>query len=216
MGSKDNRKSIVPPANPPERPDLSCSNQGLEYAIYNGPSAAGWDPNSLTSGTPQHVGKTTNVGLRDTNDIYGNKPTDPAHVAVSHRGYIYAKAAGEYTFTIPICDNDAMLWVGPKAYSGFTEANKDIAQGWVSTGGQPVAFKMTLERGKYYPIRLIFTNWGGPGNLAFEIKAPDGSVILDSTTGASEYLVRFSCDETSAPKFPPFGSASEKSPTPAR
>lgn len=87
-------------------------------------------------------------------------------------------------------------------------------------GEQPQTLRMDLERGRHYPIRIVWENSGGPGNFKFDVKAPDGSVVVDANTGASDVLVRCSCDGTSAPTFPLFESETTQStvapPAPAR
>lgn len=150
------------------------------------------------------MGKTTALGVRDSADIYGKKPSDSEYIVVSHRGYAYAKQSGEYTFTVPVSDNIVAAWIGPNAVSGYTRSNANLFQEW---GGTSAVYKMTVEKGKYYPIRIMWANAGGPGSFQFEIKAPDGTVVADSKSGASKFLVQYSCDGTSAPKFTtPFGS----------
>ncbi len=54
---------------------------------------------------------------------------------------------------------------------------------------------MTLEKGKYYLFRLVWTNFGGPGWFKFKIPAPDGTVVIDDKTTSCPYLVRFGCNE---------------------
>ena len=111
---------------------------------------------------------------------------------------------------MPSVDNIAMVWVGPKAYYGYTRNNADIVQTYVSTGGQPVQYKATFTAGQYYPFRVMYANGGGPGNFKLSITGPDGKVIIDDKTTSSPSIVQFSCDGVSAPKFPDFGAETEK------
>lgn len=198
-GSVANRKVLE------EKPDMSCGNLGLEYAIYDGPSNKEWDPQMYDSADPQFTGRTTKVGVADASNIYGNKPKQSEHVVTTHRGYLYAKQSGVYTFTAPACDDSLRLWIGDKASSGWTAGNVDLFQEYVSAGGSPKQFTKPLEKGKYYPLRLVWGNYAGVGNFGFEIKAPDGSVVLDGRSGASDYLVSHSCDGSTAPKYPAWG-----------
>lgn len=53
----------------------------------------------------------------------------------------------------------------------------------------------------------MYANGGGPGYFSIEIKAPDNSIIVgNDMTVESLFLVQYSCDKTSAPRFPDFGS----------
>lgn len=204
------------PIGPPAA-DVSCNNQGFEYAIYNCVNAAGapitvsggaWpvDPTIFKTRTPQTTGKTTSFGLTDTNTIYGYTPTDPEHVVVDHRGYLFAQQDGVYTFSNPAADDIVLLWLGSLAYSGWTRSNAVLEQQW-SGSQQPKTFTATLTKGKYYPMRIFFANGGGPGYFKFRLTAPDGTVILgDGAVATTPFLVQFSCDGTTAPKFPAWGS----------
>ncbi len=204
-GSLKNREALYAPfpPEPSDKPDLSCGNAGLEYAIFPRPDG---DFEPIKQTAPEATGVTTTVGFAVTTNIYGSVPANSQHLWVNHRGYLYAGQSGDYTFSMTLVDNDAMLWFGKKAYSGYTQQNVDVFQGWIAAGTPAVESKQTLQKGNYYPIRLLFANWGGPGNLKLTVKAPDGSLILDDQSGSSEYFVRFSCDGILAPKYPAFGA----------
>jgi GLEYA domain len=208
-----------PMAPVPTAPDLSCGNQGFQYAIYpnkrdgtsnayNDDTYSNFNEQVFKTSALEYSGKTAVVGVSDTNLIYGNKPSDFGHVAVNHRGYVFAKEDGDYTFTFSLTDNISLLWVGSNAYSGYTRANANIVQHWLGTGGGvPKTYKTTFQAGKYYPIRVLFGNGGGPGYFGLRLTAPDGTVIIgDGAPAESPYLVQYSCDKTSAPRFPPFGN----------
>lgn len=206
------------PPKPPGPPtaDLSCGNQGFQYAIYPNKKADGtlnfndspfygsFEAEVFKTAALQYSGKTTSVGISDCSIIYGNRLASQEYVAVNHRGYVFAQQAGEYTFSLPACDDTAQLWVGPNAYRGYRRNNANIVP---TAAGQ--VYKITFEAGKYYPIRMLYANGQGPGSFSFKLTAPDGTVVIgDSTTADSPFLVQYSCDRTTAPPFPPFGSES--------
>ena len=207
----------------PPTADISCGNQGLAYGIfpnqyangaqqtYNAPDYSAFDPTPFKTMNPQVTGVTTSLGFTDANNIYGNTPTNYQFVTVNHRGYIFAEQSGQYTFSFPSCDNIVMFWLGPTAYTDYTRANANIIQPWTASGTTAVTYQTTLTQGTYYPIRIIFANGGGPGNMQISITAPDGKVIVDNTTGPSTMLVQFSCDGVSAPKFPALGAEASTS-----
>ena len=200
-------------------PDLSCGNQGLEYAVYPSNRADGtqmtfvpsdtgysvYDPTVFKIAKPESIGKTTTLGITDTQKIYDSTRASGEYVTVNHRGYLFTQQAGEYTFSILPGNDIALFWTGSIAYSGFTRANADVVRSVDVT--PPPAFKQTFRQGEYVPIRLIYANAAGTGTFAAEIKAPDGTVIIGAgTTTKSPYVVQFSCDRVKAPKFAPYGS----------
>lgn len=199
-------------------PDLSCGNQGLQYAIYgNNPdgsintfTAAGYPTfvaEIFKTAPLQYSGTTTSIGLSASSPIYGNVPANPQYVAVNHRAYIFAQQSGAYTFTLPYVDDITILWVGPAAYSGYTRSNANIIQTYIGGSQTPMTYTVTFQEGNYYPLRVLWANGGGPGAFQFQLKGPDGKVIVGAdTTAPSPFLVQYSCDETTAPRFPPFGS----------
>ena len=212
-----NLSQTAPKDETPKKADLSCGNQGLAYAIYPNKRPDGtnvpwteeytdFDPTIFKTAVPQVTGKTKTIGTPDTKSIYGITPTDWEYVVVNHRGFFFAEQSGEYTFTMPSCDNFVLLWTGSKAFTDYTRANADLVQKYVQTGGQPVVYKQTLNQGQYYPMRILFANAGGPGNFQFSIKAPDGKVVFDDKITNSPAFVQFSCDGVTAPKFPAFGA----------
>jgi len=147
------------------------------------------------------------VAASDVTNIYGNRPSNTEYVTVNHRGYVFAQQAGEYTFTIPSSDDITLLWVGPTAYSGWSRANAKIIQPFVSSGATPISYKETFTAGQYIPIRIMWAIGGGPRQFSLELKAPDGTVIIGGKDAkGSLFLVQYSCDRTSAPRYPPFGS----------
>lgn len=100
------------------------------------------------------------------------------------------------------------LWLGPNAYSGWNRANAALIVG--NTGGSPGAgsFNVQLQAGSYTPIRVMFAQAQGEAIFRLSVISPDGSTLLDSSTLGSPYVLRYSCDDTSAPVFPEFGEES--------
>lgn len=156
---------------------------------------------------PQFTGLTNSVGVTATNTIYGRTPSDSNYVAVNHRTYLYTYMQGDYTFNVPDCDDITIVWIGSKAYSGYSRQNAQLVQNYVPSGGNSITSTIPLAQGLYVPVRVLFGNGGGPGRFGFTITGPDGKVIVsrDSTT-PSPYLIQYSCDlGIKAPKFPDWG-----------
>ncbi|KAK6351456.1 hypothetical protein TWF718_004616 [Orbilia javanica] len=185
---------------------------------------ANFDPTVLKRRNPNTAGQTSDnpsyyrhgtnvkVGLSSaqTNpvDIYGT-PHDFGQyadlVAINHRAYIFAPEDGTYTFSLPSSDDITLLWVGSKAYSGWNRQNADIVQQFVASGSTPVVFRTDLKKGTYTPIRIVWANRGGAGNFKLRIVAPDKSLLLSEDSESNDYIVQYSCDGYSAPKYPDWG-----------
>ena len=164
-----------------------------------------YDPTVFKTAKPETISKTKSIGITDTTKIYDSTRASGEYVTVNHRGYLFTHQAGEYTFSIPPGDDITLVWVGSKAYSGFTRANADVIRSYGTAA--PLDFKQTFQQGEYVPIRIIYANAAGPGTFVAEIKAPDGTVIIGAgTTKESPYLIQYSCDRVEAPKFSPYGS----------
>jgi hypothetical protein len=109
-----------------------------------------------------------------------------------------------------------LVWVGPLAFTGWTRANagleqvyNDPPQGYVGYPGEaPVSFTANLQAGQYYPLRIVYANAQRAAEFHLYVTAPDGTQFLGPNTAGSPYLVRYSCDGVTAPRFPPFGDQS--------
>ncbi|EPS36387.1 hypothetical protein H072_10119 [Dactylellina haptotyla CBS 200.50] len=216
----------------PLKPDTSCGNIGLQHYATPNTDVNGnkvtnidlFDPavlkrrNPMTAGQSQDnpaqncYGTTTKVGFSQaqTNpiDVYGYKQDFGTYadvLAINHRGYIFAPQDGKYTFSLPSSDDITFLWVGQTAYTGWTRQNANIIQKFAGGNSKPTSTQIDLKKGTYTPIRIVWANQGGAGNFKLRITAPDGSVLLDEKSENNEYIVQYSCDNTSGPKYPAWG-----------
>lgn len=139
--------------------------------------------------------------------IYGSSQTfRSAYFTLNHVGYIFAQVTGTYTFTLSNVDDIVFLWHGDKAISGWTRDNADVTA--IYSVLPTSAGTVDLVQGQYLPFRIVFGNAQGAIKFTVQLAAPDGTVILDSNTQDSKFLVQYSCDGVAAPVFPPFGSES--------
>ncbi|KAL6880744.1 GLEYA domain-containing protein [Trichoderma novae-zelandiae] len=190
----------------------TCGNQGIEFAYYNrtvGGDFANFQPEAYKTIQPEYESATNIIGgisFQDSSpkSIYGSPPLSESDFILNHRGYIYARQTGTYTFNLNQVDDAAFIWVGPEAYSGWTGANAD-AKAVYANGPAQGTFTVDLAEGQYYPFRIIYGQ--GPRIAEFDITvtSPDGTTFLSSGTTGSPYLVRFSCDRSTAPRFSSFG-----------
>ncbi|KAI5203461.1 hypothetical protein AUEXF2481DRAFT_25966 [Aureobasidium subglaciale EXF-2481] len=207
----------------PLLPDTSCNNAGLEYAYYSSLLTTIWDystpsyglsPSDYRTILPNYTSTTTMIGgfawntYHQTSHIYNSTlALENDKMILNHRGYFFAPSSGNYTFSIPTCDDVAFFWLGESAYSGFNSSNYLILD---NQGSGTKSATVTLMAGIYYPIRLIYGNvGGGPGSLYFQVEQGD-EVVGDWRSTESPYFVRYSCHGTAAaaPAFAAFGQES--------
>ncbi|UKZ58746.1 uncharacterized protein TrAtP1_000071 [Trichoderma atroviride] len=185
-----------------------CGNQGIEFAYYAktvGGEFSDFHPEAYKLLQPRYQATTNCIGgisFQDSADksIYGSPPLPESNFVLNHRGYIYARQTGAYTFTLDKVDDAAFLWVGGVAFSGWAAANANLKVVY-NNGPAQGTYTVNLQEGRYYPFRIFYGQ--GPRIAEFDInvKAPDGTTFLSSNRTGSPYLVRFSCDGFTAPRF---------------
>ena len=189
----------------------TCGNEGLQWTAVSQPAnnqAVGFpdfDLNAMKSSTETLAqGTTTSFGISMISvgwkflrvrkaSVYGSV-LNLEHFAVNHKGYIYARVTGQYTFTIDKPDDLLLLWVGKQDY---TRDNADISNSYFDDRTMTVT--RLLQAGQYYPIRMVFAQGDGEVGLSGTITDPEGQVLLSKDTGASPWVVQYSCDRTTAP-----------------
>ncbi|KAH0038681.1 hypothetical protein KCU78_g1444, partial [Aureobasidium melanogenum] len=135
--------------------------------------------------------------------IYPNSVYNSDNIYSGYDPTVIKSESPEYQATASP-DDIALLWLGSNAYSGWTRANADATA--VIFGNPSASATIDLVQGQYLPFRIVFGQAQGAISFYLSVAAPDGTVILNSNTPNSQFLVRFSCDGTLAPEFPPFGS----------
>ncbi|KAH7258786.1 hypothetical protein NW759_014204 [Fusarium solani] len=200
---------------------ISCDNLGFDWAYYSNPAQntdttySNFHPDSFKRVNPLYVGTTPYVGglyqpgsENAPGPIYGSA-TDLSldYFALNHHGYIYACETGTYQFNIPYANDAVYLWLGAKAYAGWSESNADAKARY----NQPdhiagsASFSITVPAGAYVPIRFVYGQAQYGGGFYFTITTPNGQVIASNEATASPYVVRYSCDNILAPRYPAFG-----------
>lgn len=124
------------------------------------------------------------------------------YFVLNHRGYIYAQQTGTYTFSVGSVDDAVCAWVGALAYTGWVRANDNLD---AAIFIPYPTYSVDLVAGQYYPIRIVFGQAQGAASFEMTVTAPDGTSFLGGSTGASPYLVQFSCDGVTAPAYASFG-----------
>jgi hypothetical protein len=131
----------------------------------------------------------TNAGnLIETTTINGTiQLADVVETAFSFQyfGYFVPPTSANYTFRAH-ADETFVFWIGAKALSGYTYANKDMYGNYNGTfpEQQTQSFTIALTAGQFYPIRIQWANSAGWGELDVFTWANDiGQVNTSNFTG---------------------------------
>jgi hypothetical protein len=200
---------------------ISCGNLGFDWAYYSNPAQntdttySSFHPASFKRTVPIFVGTTRQIGglynapgTDPVGPIYGSSDLALDYFALNHHGYMYACEAGTYKFDIPYANDAVYLWIGAKAYAGWTEGNADAK----ALYNQPdhiagrASFEIDLPASVYIPIRIVYGQAQYGGGFTFTITSPSGKILVDSDVASNPFIVRYSCDGVSAPQYPPFGA----------
>ncbi|KAM9903105.1 hypothetical protein OXX69_008057, partial [Metschnikowia pulcherrima] len=124
--------------------------------------------------------------------VYGYEVT-VSNFTMSIGGYFLANQTGNYTFNM-FADDGGFLQIGA-GESCCGEAVEDASGDsfralWPSTANARIA----LEAGVYYPVKVVYVNWSGPGGFQLRYTAPDGQVTTDM--GSQIYQMRQLCTRT--------------------
>jgi len=96
------------------------------------------------------------------------------HYTLQWRGYFQAPASGDFNvWTSNTVDDDAGVWVGSAALAP-TYAN---ANAFVGGDRLLSANSVTLVAGKWYPIRMVFTEFGGAEACQFALQDATNQVV---------------------------------------
>ena len=79
-----------------------------------------------------------------------------------YTGFFLAPTTATYTFSI-FADEKAYIWLGNYATAGYTNANANAYSDYFTS--HTGTFSVALTAGRFYPIRLQWSNLGGPGDL---------------------------------------------------
>ncbi|KAI8651837.1 PA14 domain-containing protein [Fusarium keratoplasticum] len=199
---RNSRQCIVP------KPDQSCGNAGLEYAVYDNPyynsdilDYADFDVTHFHGATPLFEGITDRVGIAQGQNPYyppikvydDSEEMFLQYKAISHVALLYAPYSGDYEISVPVSDEITLVWVGGKAITDWTRENADVEQRYHYETREPQVVRIHLEAGSYNNLRILWANGQGEFSFILSIKAPNGDVIVDGTESNTDYLVRFPC-----------------------
>ncbi|KAI0197386.1 GLEYA domain-containing protein [Xylaria flabelliformis] len=202
-----------------------CSNEGWDWAYYpnpltnNGENYPGFKADVFKTKTPTYTGVTPFIGGLSAlgasdGKIYNSTSTlNSTYFVLNQHAYLWACEKGTWQFDISGVDDLVLAWVGDVAYSGWTDANANARAVWTfqGTGSHTgsASFTTDLEGGSFVPVRFVFANAQGGGAFKVTITSPSGIIVHQTgRTANNDWVVRRSCDESTAPEFPSFGKES--------
>ena len=125
---------------------------------------------------------------------FGNNPDVAENFTMEWLGYFLPSVSGDFVFNTAV-DDYGYLWIGQEAVTGFTTSNA-ICQ------NDSISWTNTMTAGKYYPVRIRFTEIAGNNQYALSFGLNNTNLVnnLQSTVG------RFYRDiNTNAGAFPGSG-----------
>ena len=134
---------------------------GLHYSKYNGYFAD--NPNWFNINTVTSTGTYTNV---DVNNV-------PNNTSYQWIGFFKPNESGFWTFST-FSDDASYLWIGSYAESEYTTDNAVVNNGGTHSS-QSFSNTISLDANIYYPIRIQYGNFGGPGQMSLSFKSPSSS-----------------------------------------
>lgn len=182
-----------------------------------------FEPANTNDLTPTYNGTIGNIGVFYSDDysgdiiLFNQAFIPPEFVLVDFRGYFFAPQTGNYTFTYLVIDDKGWTWLGDFAKAGWNASNPtQYAPFPTCNPDNTCSYTVPLVSGTYYPFRSFFAQASGDFGVYYQIFAPDGTMISSSIAYDSEYNIRndcqyfvhYSCDGTTAPAYPAWGSES--------
>ncbi|GEQ67635.1 hypothetical protein JCM33374_g1300 [Metschnikowia sp. JCM 33374] len=175
------------------------------YHYPQGNTAFNDDPNYYSTGYKQfgYLGSITgvkrvffrsNAPTRKVTkgQIYGYGITT-SNFSMAIGGYFLAPQTGDYHFNM-YGDDGAFLQFGAGS-SCCGNALDDVAGASFKAAWPNNADTVfTLEKGIYYPVKIVVVNWDGPGGFNLGYTAPDGTFVDD--LAGNVYQIRQVCTTT--------------------
>jgi len=88
-------------------------------------------------------------------------------------GYFKPNTTGTWTIYTSGIDDSCAVWIGPTALTGYTWANAD-GKADLATVGASFSFTKTVIADTYYPMRVIYGNNPGVGQMALNWNSGSG------------------------------------------
>ena len=155
---------------------------GLWRRTYGSTAITG---SSFDTNFPSGYGQTES--MRDEHVGFGSADDSATNYSMEWKGYFKPAVSGDFNFAFQV-DDYLCFWIGANAVSGSTWVNANAAG-----ANDLVAGKFPLVAGRYYPVRIAYTeNFGG--NQCTVWAGLDGTVPVHNTANAA--VGQFFFDDT--------------------
>lgn len=114
-------------------------------------------------------------------------------------GYFVPEQDGEFVFGVNGVDDYMMMWIGASAVSGSDNNNYF----WKASGGTSTSPKFALVSGRYYPVRIRYTEGSGGNEFSF-VSGLDGQLMTNNNASSRPGYFKTD-DRTAAGSFPTTG-----------
>ncbi|KAM9934938.1 hypothetical protein OXX80_005474, partial [Metschnikowia pulcherrima] len=168
-------------------------SRGFDVDFYHYPlkdTAFKDDPDYYTSGykryghlasvsgvTALNYATNSKVSVVDYGTLYGYRLTI-SNFSMSIGGYFLADQTGDYAFTMKADDGAFFQFGAGETCCGNPledVSGETFKAEWPNTANTV----FNLQAGVYYPMKIVFVNWNGPGALNIKYTAPDGTVTTE-------------------------------------
>lgn len=105
-----------------------------------------------------------------TNNV--KKANNGENYSVMLNGFVKCTASGNWSFSLS-SDDASYMWIGEHATNGYIVQNAFINNSG-QHGLKTEKKQIELSKGKLYPIRIMYGNKDGPGDLQFSMTLPNG------------------------------------------
>lgn len=201
----------------------STMNNGFRVRLYNYPfwdwipfDDDSWMANSYTGeGFYSTVTGVTMPNFDFNLDIWdwGTKlygvQIEYNHFLAEYTGYFLAQEDGMHTLSISDVDDGAMVWFGSEMAfnccgpqlgipdNSHTDYTFRATNRWGLDSTQVDKGLVFLEKGVYYPLRIVYANVGENAKFAITITTPSGTVLenMDGFVFSSDHLDNGICHE---------------------
>ena len=167
-------------------PTPTPTSPGMAYFAYPNPRSFAPDCINQNSeditakGIVQNINVATGAG--DYLYLPGQRRSiDASDIGVLFQGYFKPIVDGDFTFTTTSDTDDyGWIWIGSKAFTGWTGSNCDAFSAYNQHSG---SVTINLADGEMLPVTILWGNHLGPGHLDFTIFSASLKKVLRDTTG---------------------------------
>ncbi|KAB8291843.1 hypothetical protein EYC80_006625 [Monilinia laxa] len=193
--------SIIPSHKSANSSDpITSTNLGINVAYFKNPimnTGYGYPQfdfksfdakNSIYNGTSSQIGF-SNIAPGSNVTLYSGAPTRSVEqLAIVHTGFLYARQAGNYTFTITAADDVVMGWIGSNAYNSYSARNADLIAANYGISSTIKTVSKTLTAGQLLPFKVLWANDANNGDLGFIIQGPNSTLLSSASRSAKDVI----------------------------